>query len=74
MPTFIVNRGGATASDVRKIIAHVQDMVRTRFGVELEVKGKFDGALVKAIFFSPSFDFGLHRGLNRRAVEAENTS
>ena len=33
---FIVNADGATASDVRQVIADVQDAVRTQFGVELE--------------------------------------
>jgi len=33
---FVVNRGGATAADVRAVIAHVQDEVEDRFGVRLE--------------------------------------
>ena len=33
---FIVNTGGATASDVCALIEHVEDTVRERFGVELE--------------------------------------
>ncbi|HLQ61223.1 MAG TPA: UDP-N-acetylmuramate dehydrogenase [Candidatus Acidoferrales bacterium] len=33
---FIVNRGGATAADVRRLIERAQAAVRERFGVELE--------------------------------------
>lgn len=33
---FIVNTGGATASDVRALVELVQDRVRERFGVQLE--------------------------------------
>ncbi len=33
---FVVNAGGATAHDVRALIADVQDAVRERFGVELQ--------------------------------------
>ena len=33
---FVVNAGGATAGDVRRLIADVQERVRERFGVELE--------------------------------------
>jgi UDP-N-acetylmuramate dehydrogenase len=33
---FVVNTGGATASDVRELIAHVQDEVERQFGVRLE--------------------------------------
>lgn len=33
---FVVNLGGATASDVRAVIAHVQDEVERQFGVRLE--------------------------------------
>ena len=33
---FVVNAGGATAADVRALIAHVQDEVERRFGVRLE--------------------------------------
>ena len=33
---FIVNRGGATAADVRRLIDHARDEVLRRFGVELE--------------------------------------
>ncbi len=32
---FIVNNGGATASDVINLIAHIQTVVKERFGVEL---------------------------------------
>jgi UDP-N-acetylmuramate dehydrogenase len=33
---FIVNEGGATAADVRKLIEHVMAEVKRRFGVQLE--------------------------------------
>ncbi|MBQ6395328.1 MAG: UDP-N-acetylmuramate dehydrogenase [Atopobiaceae bacterium] len=33
---FVINAGGATAADVIALIAHIQDEVRERFGVELE--------------------------------------
>ena len=33
---FVVNTGDATAGDVCRLIAHVQDEVRAQFGVELE--------------------------------------
>lgn len=33
---FIINRGGATASDIRKLMETVQERVRAQFGVELE--------------------------------------
>ena len=33
---FIVNEGGATAADVRRLIEHVQAVVKRRFGVEIE--------------------------------------
>lgn len=33
---FIVNEGGATAADVRKLIEHVMAEVRRRFGIQLE--------------------------------------
>lgn len=33
---FVVNLGGATAADVRAVIAHVQDEVERQFGVRLE--------------------------------------
>ena len=33
---FIVNEGGATAADVRKLIEHVMAEVKRRFGVDLE--------------------------------------
>ena len=43
---FIVNKGGATAADVRKLIAKVRARVRTRKGVDLELEqillGDFD--------------------------------
>ena len=33
---FIINRGCATSDDVRRLIAHVQDVIRQRFGVLIE--------------------------------------
>lgn len=33
---FIVNKGGATAADIRQLMREVQDRVRAQFGVELE--------------------------------------
>jgi UDP-N-acetylmuramate dehydrogenase len=33
---FIVNEGGATAADVKRLIAHVMTEVKRRFGVQLE--------------------------------------
>ena len=35
---FIVNRGGATAADVRKLIARAADCVRDRFGIALALE------------------------------------
>lgn len=40
---FVVNRGDATASDVRELIAVVQEKVKERFGVELEPEVKMLG-------------------------------
>lgn len=40
---YFVNTGGATASDVRKLIDHVQQMVQERFGVRLEPEVKLIG-------------------------------
>ncbi len=33
---FIINKGGATAQDVLDLIEHIQQVVRTKYGVELE--------------------------------------
>lgn len=33
---YIVNLGGGTAADVRAVIAHVQQTVKTKFGIDLE--------------------------------------
>ena len=33
---FVINKGGATATDVLNVIKHVQDEVKKQFGVELE--------------------------------------
>lgn len=40
---FVVNLGGATAADVRAVIAHVQDEVARQFGVQLEPEVRFLG-------------------------------
>lgn len=40
---FVVNKGGATAEDVRKLILHIQKTVREKFGVELETEVKIVG-------------------------------
>jgi len=32
---FVINRGGATAEDVRRLLAHIQSEVSHRFGVQL---------------------------------------
>lgn len=40
---FVVNTGGATASDVLALIREVQKQVREKFGVELETEVKFLG-------------------------------
>ncbi len=37
---YIVNTGGATATDVRAVIDHVRDVVSGRFGVELGLEVK----------------------------------
>lgn len=33
---FVINKGGATAEDVEAVIAHVQEEVKEKFGVDLE--------------------------------------
>ncbi len=38
---FIVNTGGATASDVRTLISQIKDRVKAEFGVELECELKY---------------------------------
>ena len=40
---FVINAGGATAEDVRKLIAHIQMTVKEQFGVTLEPEVKFLG-------------------------------
>ena len=40
---FVVNTGGATAADVRQVIADVQQAVKAQFGVALEPEVKFWG-------------------------------
>jgi UDP-N-acetylmuramate dehydrogenase len=41
---YFVNTGGATAADVRQLIAHVQRVVEERFGVRLEPEVKLIGS------------------------------
>jgi UDP-N-acetylmuramate dehydrogenase len=41
---YFVNTGNATAGDVRKLIEHVQGVVRDRFGVSLEPEVKLIGS------------------------------
>lgn len=38
---FVVNTGGATAADVRAVIAHVQDVICARTGVQLQPEVRF---------------------------------
>jgi UDP-N-acetylmuramate dehydrogenase len=40
---FIINRGGATATDIFQLIAHVKNAVSQRWGVELETEVKMMG-------------------------------
>ena len=40
---FVINTGGATAEDVRKLISYIQQTVREKYGVELETEVKFLG-------------------------------
>jgi len=40
---FIVNKGGASAGDVLELIAHVQDLVRKNFDVDLQTEIKIVG-------------------------------
>lgn len=40
---FVINRGGATAADVRKVIQHVQETVEQQFSVRLEPEVIFLG-------------------------------
>lgn len=40
---FIVNRGGATAQDVRELVAHVQKTVQQNFGVWMETEIRMIG-------------------------------
>ena len=38
---FVINRGGATAKDVRTLIAHIQKTVWEKSGVQLEPEIRF---------------------------------
>lgn len=40
---FIVNQGNATATDVLKLIAHIQEIVKTKYNEELELEIKVIG-------------------------------
>ena len=40
---FVINRGEATAQDVRDLVSHVQQEVRRKFGVDLELEVKLLG-------------------------------
>ena len=40
---FVINKGGATAADVRALIEEVQNRVMIKFGVHLEPEVKFVG-------------------------------
>ena len=40
---FIVNRGGATAADIRQLCADVQQIIREKDGVQLEPEVRFIG-------------------------------
>ena len=40
---FVVNRGGATAADVRELMKQVNERVQSRFGVSLEPEVKMLG-------------------------------
>ncbi len=40
---FIVNRGGATASDVLRLIEHIQTTIQTKFSVELQPEVRIIG-------------------------------
>lgn len=40
---FVINRGGATADDVLKLIHHIQSVVSEKFGVSLEPEVRFLG-------------------------------
>ena len=40
---FVINKGGATASDVCELMNHITEVVREKFGVTLEPEVKFLG-------------------------------
>lgn len=40
---FIINKGNATAEDVLSLIKHIQDVVKTKFGVELKTEVRIVG-------------------------------
>jgi UDP-N-acetylmuramate dehydrogenase len=40
---FVINRGGATAQEVRQLMRDVQDRVQEQFGVRLEPEVKMVG-------------------------------
>ncbi len=49
---IMINRGGATASDVRALIAHVQEVVKRETGYHLEPEISFVGAFLAPTPFS----------------------
>ncbi len=40
---FVINRGDATAADIRALMSHIQETVKEKFGVELEPEVKMIG-------------------------------
>ncbi|MGL5635040.1 MAG: UDP-N-acetylmuramate dehydrogenase [Sarcina sp.] len=40
---FVINKGGATASDILAVIKHVQDTVKSKFGVDLHTEVRIIG-------------------------------
>ena len=40
---FVINRGGATSTDILKLIKHIQDTVFEKHGVKLETEVKIIG-------------------------------
>lgn len=40
---FIVNKGGATSEDILKLIAHVQNIIKEKYGIEIDTEIKIIG-------------------------------
>ena len=38
---FVINRGGATADDIKKLVGHIQKEVKEKFDVALECEIEF---------------------------------